>query len=245
MNRQDYLNECYRQLNNQHFYEKVNEDPTESITKRVRFYLKRLYSDDVIDTDTYHYLLPQDPKAGRFYILPKIHKAGNPGRPIVSSNGHPTERISEFVSFHLNPLVQSLPSYVKNTTHLLNILKEIDVLPTNAIIVALDVSSLYTNIPTNEGINACRIALDKQTDKSVPTESICDLTRMILTMNNFVFNNEHFIEGPEGVKWELGLACFCPGKMGFRSLGLGFGHWEWEKKCQKWEWDKYFVTMTS
>ena len=32
--------------------------------------------------------------------------------------------------------------------------------------------------------------------------------------------------------------------MGFRSLGLGFGHWEW-KKCQKWEWDKYFVTMTS
>ena len=40
-------------------------------------------------------------------------------------------------------------------------------------------------------------------------------------------------------------ACFCPGKMRFRSLGLGFGRWEWEKKCQKWEWDKYFVTMTS
>ena len=51
---------------------------------------------------------------------------------------------------------------------------------------------------------------------------------------------EGLLEGPEGVKWELGLACFCPGKMGFRSLGLGFGHWEWEKKCQKWEWDNYF-----
>ena len=35
-------------------------------------------------------------------------------------------------------------------------------------------------------------------------------------------------EGPEGVKWELGLAGFCPGKMGFKLLGLGFGHWEWE-----------------
>ena len=189
-----YEHSTSRQLNNQQFYEKVNEDPTESITKRVRFYLKRLYSDDVIDTDTYHYLLLQDPKAGRFYILPKIHKAGNPGRPIVSANGHPTERISEFVSFHLNPLAQSLPSYVKNTSHLLNILKEIDVLPNNALLVTLDVSSLYTNIPTNEGINACRIALDKRTDKCVPTESICDLTRMILTMNNFVFNNEHFIQ---------------------------------------------------
>ena len=30
----------------------------------------------------------------------------------------PTERISAFVSYHLNPLVQLLPSYVKNTTHL-------------------------------------------------------------------------------------------------------------------------------
>ena len=36
-------------------------------------------------------------------------------------------------------------------------------------------------------------------------------------------------EGREGVKWELGLACFCIGKMGFRSLGLGF---ESEKKAK-------------
>ena len=35
-------------------------------------------------------------------------------------------------------------------------------------------------------------------------------------------------EGPEGVKWELGLAGFCPGKLGFKPLGLGFGHWELE-----------------
>ena len=28
-------------------------------------------------------------------------------------------------------------------------------------------------------------------------------------------------EVPEGVKWELGLAGFCPGKM-------GFNHWDWD-----------------
>ena len=47
-------------------------------------------------------------------------------------------------------------------------------------------------------------------------------------------------EGPEGVKWELGFACFCTGKMGFRSLGLGF---ESEKK-PKWEWDWCFVSIS-
>ena len=30
-----------------------------------------------------------------------------------------------------------------------------------------------------------------------------------------------FEEGPEEVKWELGFAYFCTGKMGFGSLGLG------------------------
>ena len=28
-------------------------------------------------------------------------------------------------------------------------------------------------------------------------------------------------EGPEGVKMGTGIACFCTGKMGFGSLGLG------------------------
>lgn len=124
MDRQNYLHECYRQLNNQHFYNKVTDDPTDDINKRVRFLAPRLLADDVINKETYNYLLPQNKKAARFYILPKIHKAGNPGRPIVSANGHPTERISEFVSCHLNPLIQLLPSYAKNTTHLLNMLKE-------------------------------------------------------------------------------------------------------------------------
>ena len=194
MNRQDCLNECYRQLNNETFYKKLPEDPTRDISKRVKFYIDRMLTDDIIDKDTHSYLTPHDPKPGRFYILPKIHKKGNPGRPIVSANGHPTEKISEFVSYNLIPLVQTLPSYIKNTTHLLNKLKDIDVLPSNAILVTLDVSSLYTNIPTNEGIDACRKILRKRSDKSIPTETLCDLLRMILTMNNFVFNNENYLQ---------------------------------------------------
>ena len=88
-----------------HFTNELGEDPTENIDKRVRFYLKRLLANSIIDKQTHRYLTPENPKAGRFYILPKIHKPGNPGRPILSANGHPTEKISEFVSFHLNPFL--------------------------------------------------------------------------------------------------------------------------------------------
>ena len=177
---------------------------TGKIHERVKEYTSRLHKNNLIDYETFKYLSSNnDPKSGRFYILPKIHKQGNPGKPIVSSNSHPTERISEFVDYHLKPLVQILPSHIKDTTHFLLKLQELGPLPDNALLVTLDVSSLYTNIPHNEGIEACRHFLNYRLDKSLPTEHICDLIRMILTINNFSFNNEHSINDVHLIPLEL------------------------------------------
>ena len=71
-----------------------------------------MLKDGCSDEKTKQYVIQINVKPGRFYILPKIHKTGNPGRPVVSSNGHPTERISQFIDFHINPLVASLDSHI-------------------------------------------------------------------------------------------------------------------------------------
>ena len=147
-----YIDECNRQLNDSKFYKRLNEDKTADIQKRVTLYVNRMYHDGLINDKTRQYLIQTDVKPGRFYILPKIHKPGNPGRPIVSSNSHPTERISQFVDYHLQPLVHKLPSFVKDTNDFLNKLLTIGNLPADSLLVTLDVSSLYTNIPHNEGI---------------------------------------------------------------------------------------------
>ena len=97
-----------------------------------------------IDKNTFDYLKPDKPKVGRFYILPKIHKIHNPGRPIVSANGHPTENISEFVDFHLRPHVEALPSHLKDTTDYLQKMESMNPLPSGTILVSMDVTSLYT-----------------------------------------------------------------------------------------------------
>ena len=136
--------------------------------------------DDEIDQQAYSYLLPRRSRPARFYILPKIHKnkQNPPGRPIVSANSHPTENISQFVDSHLNPLVPKLPSYIKDTTHFLKKLDDLKELPPGSPLVTLDISSLYTNIPHNEGIEACRKALcssDHLSRSHLKTESICDL----------------------------------------------------------------------
>ena len=83
--------------------------------------------DKIIDDDNKRFLIQSNPKPGRFYILPKIHKTGKPGRHIVSSNSHPSERISQFVhvDHHLKPLVHATHSFIKDTTHFLNKLEHL------------------------------------------------------------------------------------------------------------------------
>ena len=85
----------------------------------------------------------------QFYLLPKIHKENIPGRPVVSSINSHTKKMSEFVDYHLQPIVKSLTSYVQDTTDFINKIETLTKhLPQKAILVAMDVKSLYTNIPT-------------------------------------------------------------------------------------------------
>jgi len=68
-------------------------------------YHARMHKDKNTNYKTKQHLIQSDVKPRRFYILPKVHKLGNSGHPIVSSNSRPTERISHFVDYHLQPLV--------------------------------------------------------------------------------------------------------------------------------------------
>ena len=60
--------------------------------------------------------------------------------------------------------------------------------------MAINCMSLYTNIPHNEGINACDHFLRTSSHNTIPTGTLCDLIRMILTMNNFSFNDNHYLQ---------------------------------------------------
>ena len=129
MDRDWYINECLGQLNITKFYRRLDTDITSDIQACVEFFTKQLHKDGFIDHQTKQFLIQTDPKPGRFYILPKIHKHGNPGRPIVSRNGHPTKLISQFVNYYLKPLVHKTASFIKDTTHFLNKLDQLGPLP--------------------------------------------------------------------------------------------------------------------
>ena len=56
----------------------------------------------------------------KFKILPKVHKTPLVGRPIVASTKYITTPASRFVDYCLSPLLPSLPSYLKDSTQLIN-----------------------------------------------------------------------------------------------------------------------------
>ena len=67
--------------------------------------------------DTATNLIINTPRTSCIYFLPKIHKPNNPGRPIVSACSCPTELISSYLDRIMTPIVKSLPSYIKDSTH--------------------------------------------------------------------------------------------------------------------------------
>ena len=69
----------------------------------------------------------------------------------MSAIRHPTEKILEFIDLNLRPHVEKLPSYLKDTKKI-----PFSGLTEEILLITMYVTSLYTNIPHQEGIEACR-----------------------------------------------------------------------------------------
>ena len=128
-------------------------------------------------------------------MLSKIHKPNNPGRSTVNGIGSITEKISAYVDQEIRYLVPTIPSYLKDTSHLIQILPRKTLAPED-ILVTIDVKSLYTNIPHNEGIQALNRTLEETNIHPMKKLLICRLANLVLTKNYFTFNKQLYRQIP-------------------------------------------------
>ena len=130
--------------------------------------------------------------------MPKIHKTNTPLRPIVSGFNSPTDNLAKYLTHYLQSLTEILPSHIKDSKHFLQILETIDKIPNNAILVTADVTSLYTNIPHEDGIEAVAQHYAHWShilpQHSPKTEVIKIILHFILKHSNFRFQDQHFIQ---------------------------------------------------
>ena len=156
--------------------------------------INELINSGNLPMDTGQLLRPKDSRTPTFYMLPKIHKPNNPGRPVVSSVNSHKEKLSAYVDEFLRPLAEALKSHIRDTTDFLSRLRNSGKLPESCILVTLDVSSLYTNIDTDEGLAIVEEEIEK-TGRSRPSaKTLTCLLEKVLKLNNFTFNDENFIQ---------------------------------------------------
>jgi len=118
------ISKANQQLGDTTYFKRLDQDPTSDLQRLLKEKPTEMLALKKISEDNIEYLTVANRRAGRFYLLSKIYKPGNPGCPNVCANGHPTKWISEFVDLHhlsldyhrmskIPPTI--LPSYLQAT----------------------------------------------------------------------------------------------------------------------------------
>ena len=128
----------------------------------------------------------------KLYFLPKIHKRLHnvPGRPVILNCSTPTEKCSEFLDYHLKPLMQRGWSYIKDSGDFIKKTQNLGSIPENAILVTADVVGLYHSIPNEAGFKALREVLDKREQHTIPISELIRMADFVLKNNYFKFNGQ-------------------------------------------------------
>ena len=180
-----------RQLSDTSFYAKIPKDLTSKNQKLVKDTIQNLIVNQELP-DTATNLIINTPRTSCIYFLPKIHKPNNPGRPIVSACSCPTELISSYLDRIMTPIVKSLPSYIKDSTHALQIFRDFNFSGQDKLIFTMDITSLYTVIPNSEGLQALKHFFDQRTVKEPSSETLLRLAELVLTLNCFSFAGNYY-----------------------------------------------------
>ncbi|PNF31038.1 hypothetical protein B7P43_G17855, partial [Cryptotermes secundus] len=125
----------------------------------------------------------------------KIHKAGIPLRPIISSIGSPCYALAGFSHKILNHFAGKSDNFVRNSADFVQLLKTVN-LHSQDTLVSFDVVSLFTNVPVDEVLQIIENKLHDDvtvTEQSVlQVEAIMELLEVCLRTTYFQVDDKFF-----------------------------------------------------
>ena len=90
--------------------------------------------------------------------------------------------------------MQFIQSFIKDTTKFINKLASAETIPPDVLLVTMDVTSLHTNIPHVDGVDACFKFLNDHRVTDIFIYDLCSLKSFILTHSNFVFEDHNYLQ---------------------------------------------------
>ncbi len=199
----DYQTKICTMPNDTSVYTAVNHSKFLAVKERSDQLLTFLYNDGVISDKQLRYLTEFTPRCPIFYGLPKVHKPNIPLRPIVSQINAPTCMVNEVVDKLLTVAEKSIQNLFQDTTAFLNLIERHKNVKPNTLLITMDVSALYTNIPHEEGVAFVAEFYEETLNLwssfnpgigPVPTTELIVLMRFILQNCTFQFADQYFCQ---------------------------------------------------
>ena len=212
MDTSHYVNMVMMQLNDKKTYQTTKNDCDTKVMKKLNDLVKKY--EKVLTEKEAKFLSKFSFKTSNFYGLPKIHKSGKIAaaieeqnseciellqpddlklRPIVAGPNCPTRPLSYMVDLLIKPLLLHVKSYIKDGIDFLNKCPRTRGATTR--LATFDIKSLYTTIPHGYGLEAVRYWIENHRasiNERFPTEFILEAIHLILTNNNFLFDDVFF-----------------------------------------------------
>ncbi|XP_056404927.1 uncharacterized protein LOC130296905 [Hyla sarda] len=214
-----YKTMCLDLLRDRDGYAVLTSDPTDEFLLELENVLVDALDKRLIDRDEFKFLLPNKPQIATFYALPKVHKGLHPlkGRPIVSGVSSITQNCGIYVARILREFVTALPSYIRDTSDLLQKLDGITV-ETDVLLASIDVEALYSSIPHEWGLKATEHYLRS---RGIPCQ---EHSRFVLSLLQFVLQHNYFIFDRRIYHQLRGTAMGSPCAPTYANVTLGW--WE-------------------
>ena len=172
-------------------------DQTEKIEQSLRSFLSQLRDSKEITGSIFDRTAPTGSQRPQMYGLPKIHKPGEPLRPILSMCGSAQYDASKWLCEILKPVREYYGKRcVKDSFTFSDKIRE-KKLPLSGYMCSFDVVSLFTNVPLEEVINICADALYRNDDiepviTTLTESSFKELMRLVTSGVEFSFNGTMF-----------------------------------------------------
>lgn len=177
-------------------FDKIDHDLTKKHISIVKKWANKWFHREKISKLWYNFIINDNAVPGKNSTLYKTHKSDIPVRLLTTGCNTPIENLCRFIESYTYPLVENLPCRIKDTSHLLEIIDEINntALPDDAILVSFDIVNMFPSISNKQGIACVKKALNTREKKTPPTACILEALEISLKCNNSTFNNQHLVQ---------------------------------------------------
>jgi hypothetical protein len=177
-------------------FQSTTKDPTRHFQTQVRDTVNN--SKTLIPRDSKWKYTNMNPSAPTIKGLIKIHKPGQPIRPVVNWRNAPAYKLAKALTHQIKQLAPLPHTYnINNTTDLMEKLKNTQNLPHYSL-ASLDISNLYTNIPILDTRN---IISDTLEHSQLDLQTRQELMRWydVITHQNYFASNDKILIQEDGL----------------------------------------------